>query len=163
MIYIAHRANINGSNPSKENHPDYISQALNLGFDVEIDVWYIGDKFILGHDSPQYEVKEHYLHNKHFWLHAKNLETISKLNEMSKNIYINCFYHNNDSCTLTSKGWIWTYPGNKIYNNTAIVVMPEIIKTDYNWFNAGGICSDYIAAYKGNWDFKPSFENKKNI
>ena len=54
MILISHRGNIMGPNPEQENHPDYIREALNIGYDVEIDVWYT-DKFMLGHDKPQYE------------------------------------------------------------------------------------------------------------
>ena len=56
MRLIAHRGNITGPDPSRENHPDYIRQAIDLGYNVEIDVWRIGGKFILGHDEPQYEI-----------------------------------------------------------------------------------------------------------
>jgi hypothetical protein len=52
MKLIAHRGNINGSNPEKENHPDYINEAIKLGHNVEIDVWFINNKFYLGHDDP---------------------------------------------------------------------------------------------------------------
>ena len=38
-IWIAHRGNTRGPNPEKENQPEYILQAINEGFDVEIDVW----------------------------------------------------------------------------------------------------------------------------
>ena len=37
--WIAHRGNTRGPKPEKENDPEYILQAINEGFDVEIDVW----------------------------------------------------------------------------------------------------------------------------
>ena len=41
MKFISHRGNINGKNESMENHPLAIQTALNAGFDVEIDVWFV--------------------------------------------------------------------------------------------------------------------------
>ena len=38
MFLISHRGNINGINNKKENDPDYINRAIELGYDVEIDV-----------------------------------------------------------------------------------------------------------------------------
>jgi len=38
MYYISHRGNLSGSQPEFENKPAYIVEALNKGFDVEIDV-----------------------------------------------------------------------------------------------------------------------------
>jgi hypothetical protein len=52
MILISHRGNLNGPNPERENHPDYIWEALRAGFEVEIDVWWVEGKFKLGHDEP---------------------------------------------------------------------------------------------------------------
>ena len=40
MKLIAHRGNIDGPNPSKENHPEYIESAIVDGYDVEIDLRY---------------------------------------------------------------------------------------------------------------------------
>ena len=44
MYYISHRGNLKGSKPEYENHPNYIKKALSMGYDVEIDVWYISCK-----------------------------------------------------------------------------------------------------------------------
>ena len=47
ITYIAHRGNIDG--PSEmENHPDHIAKALDLGFDVEVDVRIIDGRDVLG-------------------------------------------------------------------------------------------------------------------
>ena len=51
MILISHRGNTNGVNHEKENSISYIEDALNLGFDVEVDVWYHEDNFYLRHDE----------------------------------------------------------------------------------------------------------------
>jgi hypothetical protein len=144
MIKIAHRGNIDGPNPDKENHPDYLQAALDLGYDVEVDVWLIDGKYILGHDGPQYEVPVSFIYNKYFWLHAKNIPAISSLN-LNGN-YINCFFHDVDDCVLTSGGWIWTYPGKTIIGPRAIAVMPERVP-DWDISKACGICSDYPNKY----------------
>ena len=56
MILISHRGNVDGIYPEMENNPIYINKALNSGYDVEIDVWCIDNRWYLGHDSPQYEI-----------------------------------------------------------------------------------------------------------
>lgn len=146
LINIAHRGNTNGPNPDKENHPDYIKEALYSGFDVEIDVWVIDGKFILGHDKPQYEVKEEFILNDQLWHHAKNIEAISILNSLKPNYLINCFFHNIDDCTLTSGGWIWTYPGKPILCTSAIAVMPEKFP-EWDISKAGGVCTDFTIKF----------------
>jgi len=143
MKIISHRGNITGSNKKLENNPEFIIESLNLGFDVEIDVWYINDKLFLGHDLPQYPVLKTFLQNKSFWCHAKNIEA---LNFMLKND-IHCFWHQEDRHTLTSKGYIWTYPNNELTENS-ICVMPEIQNISFKKNNIFGICTDYPILYK---------------
>ena len=140
MILISHRGNLNGKNPSKENSIEYITNALHLGFDVEVDVWSINNKLFLGHDEPQYETNIDFLNNTKLWCHAKNLEALEKL--LSEKIH--CFWHQNDDYTLTSRNIIWAYPG-KILNKNSICVMPESagIK-DIKNLDCLGICSDFI-------------------
>ena len=79
MIYIAHRGNLNGPNKQEENKLEYIIKALNEGYHVEIDVWYLEGTFFLGHDSPDYKIEEDFLKNKKFYCHAKNLNALLKL------------------------------------------------------------------------------------
>lgn len=146
-LLIAHRGNILGPNPDRENSPDYIKEALDQGYHVEIDVWKIDDKFVLGHDKPQYEVKAKYLNNKYFWLHAKNIEAVSYLNAQSViSNFINCFYHDTDDCVLTSQKWLWVYPGRLIVGPRAIAVMPERVD-GWDISKATGVCSDYPNNY----------------
>ena len=59
----------------------------------------------------------------------------------------NYFLHNVDLYTITSHGWIWDYPNNRIDAGTkSIEVLPQIHETDTNLFS--GICSDVIGNYK---------------
>lgn len=148
MIKIAHRGNVDGPNPPKENHPDYLMKALDLGYDAEVDVWLIDGKFILGHDGPQYEVPFHFIHNNRFWIHAKNIPAISDLNGLVGTIFtsLNFFFHDVDDCVLTSCGWIWTYPGKSIIGPRAVAVMPERAP-GWDISKASAICSDFLNKY----------------
>lgn len=141
MILISHRGNLNGINREKENSPEYINKALSHGFHVEIDVWYKDNKWYLGHDEPQYEVDLEYLKNDRFWCHAKNIDA---LYFMWRNM-IHCFWHQEDDVTLTSKGYMWTYPGKQL-TEQSICVLPE--KNNQIPKKALGICSDFVLYYK---------------
>lgn len=140
MFLISHRGNINGREPNKENSIDYILKAIDLGYNVEIDVWFVNNSFYLGHDKPQYKVNHDFLINEKLWCHAKN---INALIEMSK-YCIHYFWHDKDDFTLTSKNYIWAYPSRNTNKNT-IIVLPEI--HNVNLFECKGVCSDYIIRY----------------
>ena len=47
MKIISHRGNLNGENPNLENTKQYIDTAMNEGFDVEVDLWNIDNKYYL--------------------------------------------------------------------------------------------------------------------
>ena len=141
MILISHRGNINGPIIDRENSPKYINEALDLGFNVEVDVWYENNTFYLGHDNPKYQVDAKYLNNKNFWCHAKNIEAMEALDKIN-GIF---FWHQNDDVVLTSNGYFWTYPGKKLLKNS-ICVLPE--NSNIKNFNCSGICSDFIKNYK---------------
>lgn len=162
MKFISHRGNINGPNPDKENHPDYILATLKSGYDVEIDVWIIDKKIVLGHDKPQYEYLNltkykdnvfvdyltiHYGYPS-LWTHCKNFEALNKLPQ-----YMNKFYHDHDDFTLTSQNFIWTYPNNLPLGKKSIAVMPEKVP-GWDLSKAYGICSDYVEEYKKDLNFK---------
>lgn len=144
MKFISHRGNIDGIKKSEENNPNKIDFCLRTGYDVEVDVWYINDKFYLGHDEPQYEIKIDYLINEKLWCHAKNKDSLEIL--LKNNIH--CFWHQNDGYTLTSKGIIWVYPNIELPTNS-VAVMPEIANYSlYHLSKCYGICSDNIKYYK---------------
>jgi len=145
VIYIAHRGNTQGPNPDKENHPDYLRDALRKGYDVELDVWFIGGKYVLGHDKPQYEVADYFFDNPHMWCHAKDIATMTSL--LDPGFLINAFYHETDACTLTTQKWIWTYPGRPVPGWRSIAVMPERVP-GWDISLAGGICTDTPIKYQ---------------
>lgn len=140
MILISHRGNIKGKQPKLENNPTYIDLAIKKGYNVEVDVWY-DNGFYLGHDFPQYEISFNYLINDKLWCHAKNIEAIIEM----KKYPIHYFWHQEDDITLTSKEYIWAYPGKQPIKNS-IAVMPELYNDDIS--KCIGICSDNIKKYK---------------
>jgi len=142
MILISHRGNINGREPEKENHPEYINAALAQGYDVEIDVWYVDGLFYLGHDEPVYNVPLSYLEKNGLWCHCKNLACLSRFYHTN----INYFWHQTDDATLTSKKFVWTYPNKELFPNS-IAVLPETTSW-VNFDKCVGICSDVIYLYK---------------
>lgn len=142
MIYISHRGNLAGPKTDSENRPEYIQNAITAGYDVEIDVWFKNNKFYLGHDEPQYNIENNFLLKKEVWCHAKNLEALTEM----KKIGSHYFWHENDQFTLTSKGYIWTYPGNELSYNSICVLPEKDLKK--KTLECAGVCSDFIKRYK---------------
>ena len=143
MKLIAHKGNINGPDPSKENTPEQIEWCIDNGYDVEIDIRYNpdNDKFYLGHDEHQHEVNWWWLAGKsaHLWIHCKDLTTLHEFTANTSGY--NYFWHQGDDYTLTSQGQIWASSGKPYKNDTVIVVEnPEDVK-EYDCY---GICSDYV-------------------
>jgi hypothetical protein len=143
MKLISHRGNINGKIIEAENRPDYIDDTIRLGYDVEIDLWVVDGKIYLGHDSFQYEINDEWLNERidKLWIHCKNVESLNWI----KNTSLHYFWHENDTLTLTSKNYIWVYPGKQSIVGS-IAVMPEIFNDDVS--SCLGVCSDFIQNYK---------------
>lgn len=149
MKIIAHRGNIDGPNPLTENHPETIDNAIDMGFDVEIDIRYdpFDDQFYLGHDDPQYVVTTYWLAQRmeNIWIHCKNIDALYHF--VTKTGGYNYFWHQTDDFTLTSKNYIWTYPGQP-YTSSSVIVMPELSIKEENFdeliaYNCYGVCTDY--------------------
>jgi len=143
MIYISHRGNISGPNEKLENKIEYVQNALDKGYEVEVDVRFENDKFFLGHDVNQFEVNENFLLNKKIWCHAKTKDALLALEKIKAHY----FWHQEDDYTITSKGFVWTYPGKSLLTSS-ICVLPEV--ANYKEINCLGICSDYIERYKND-------------
>jgi hypothetical protein len=142
MKLIAHRGNIWGKT-GNENNPNYITEALTRGYDVEIDVWHVLGEYYLGHDDPQFKISEQFLKTDGLWCHAKNPEA---LRNMLINPEIHCFWHEQDDYTITSRGKIWIYPNKQILEGGIIVLTGD---TDLpNFIGLGGVCSDYVGKFK---------------
>ena len=141
---IAHRGNIDGPNPEFENQPQYILDAISLGYDCEIDVRYINNEYFLGHDNPDYKIDLDFLltFSEKIWIHCKNFDAFDKLIQIPK---LNIFWHQDDNYTLTSHKYIWAYP-NMQTTERCIILMPE-------WHNfvigeGYGVCTDYVEKIK---------------
>jgi len=143
MIKIAHRGNTQGPNPEKENSPAYILDSIDKGFDCEIDLWRINNSLFLGHDGPEYEINEAFLFGStsKLWIHCKNLDALHF--SLEHRDVFNSFWHQNDAHTLTSHGYIWTYPGQAITSKSILVdLKPEALsRVKLGLF---GLCADYL-------------------
>ena len=142
MKIISHRAKFNGSSLS-ENSVKAINKSLDIGYEVEVDV--LGNKegyLALGHDKPEEKISKTYLSNPKIWVHAKNQYALEVLHGTD----INYFYHDNDSFTVTSKGFNWVHINSFSTINNAIYCaftieqlnkLQEIIKCPM------GVCTDF--------------------
>lgn len=140
MKIISHRGNLNGPHSVIENHPDSISLAIHMGFDVELDVWLKYGRIFAGHDEPQFLLEDSFIKSIHgkAWFHCKNFEALDYFSNYEQKL--NYFWHDQDQYTITSLGYIWAYPGN-VVNNKSIAVLPELYATKIS--NAFGVCTDY--------------------
>ena len=144
MRLISHRGNLNGPNKERENHPDYIWEALQAGFEVEIDVWWVNGKFILGHDEPQYKIDHNWLDKRrnYLWLHCKNIEAAKEC------WAYHSFCHSSDPFTYTSTGKIWLHDLEQTFDDATIIPlldweMVDSFKTHIKNEVPYGICTDY--------------------
>jgi len=137
MKFISHRGNLKGPS-TYENTRKQITKVLKGGVDCEIDVRFLDNKFLLGHDHPIEEVSLEFLKTKNLWVHCKNLDCLKILSTTN----INCFAHENDSYVLTSHNYIWTFYGEEVTERSVIVDLNKNWSTmDYNCY---GVCSDYM-------------------
>jgi len=140
MKLISHRGNINGIHPIYENRPEYINSAINSGYDVEIDVWRINGDLYLGHDAPTYPINQNYLMNNRLLCHAKNSNSLSFMLKFRE---IHCFWHQEDTYTLTSRAIPVVYPNCEPIENSIVMVREiqtyfELLRNDRIY----GICFD---------------------
>jgi len=142
MRFISHRGNLNG--PSEfENRPEYIDNAINKMYDVEVDIWFSEHQFYLGHDKGQYAIPTKFLIDRYYylWCHAK---TPQALNELIA-IGMHCFGNSDDPFVMTSRGYIWSW--NCIEQTSrSVCVMPE--KSRCMWDKSYGVCSDLVETFK---------------
>ena len=87
-----------------------------------------------------------YRHIDKLWCHAKTPLTLAMLIDLQ----MHCFFHVEDDVTLTSKNFIWTFPGESLTNRSIAVFdsrntysMKRLKKV-----SVAGICSDYIDDFR---------------
>lgn len=142
MIKIAHRGHFNGPNEFSENNPTDLIAAIASGFDIEVDIRMNNFGIFLGHDEMKHEIDEDFIKDikDHAWFHCKNIAALGYFTNVMPDAKF--FWHENDEYTLTSNGYIWTYP-EKVFTNKSIVVVKG--KVDLGIYEgAYGVCSDYL-------------------
>ena len=130
MQLIAHRGNIDGPIIDKENHPSYIDRAIELGYDVEIDIRYISNMFYLGHDRADYPVTSNWILNRkqHLWIHCKNLESAYQIKKLDSTIRFFC--HTNDHYVIVNPDYLWVHDLESDLQDNCIVPLMGIKDLD---------------------------------
>ena len=143
MRRIAHRGNIIGPNSEMENRPNYIDEAIMMGFDCEIDLWMEQGDLFLGHDSGTYQIEPHFLFDRkdYLWVHCKNFAALDWATKTHG--LINAFWHDSDTYAVTTKHNIWTIKGNTTGDTTVWVDNSKTALMDLP-SSLYGICGDYI-------------------
>lgn len=138
MNKIAHRGNYAGIDAERENTIAYLREALEAGYYIECDVQTVDGEMFFGHDEPQEPVSYEILMNARTICHAKDISALIQLHYLNAH----CFWHQEDTVTITSKGYIWCYPGihpkypDAIWLDLAGMSLPEDTSGIF------GICSD---------------------
>lgn len=148
MLLIAHRGNCSGLNPERENTHDYIDEAIERGYDVEIDLWSWNDALWLGHDEPQYEVNGSWLDDRKdkLWIHCKNFKAMNLL--VSSDLRM--FFHEKESYTIINgtPSLIWAHDLSELSCKCIIPLlsMEDIVNNMQiaDSESCYGICSDYV-------------------
>ena len=84
----------------------------------------------------------------YLWIHAKDIQALHSLTQQASSF--NVFWHQDDFYTITTKGFIWTYPGHTLTPDS-ICVMPERFEGLYSkdeLTSCSGVCTDFIEKYK---------------
>lgn len=150
MKLISHRGNVSSVQTERENTKEYIDEAIDEGFDVEIDVWKLSnydDVLWLGHDKSEQEIDLDWLSDRrnNLWVHAKNFMALEYLLKND----IKVFYHQKEEHVVignTTK--IWSH---NITEAGGSSIIPLLSKEDIDKCTSRrfyGICSDYVQCLK---------------
>ena len=147
MILISHRGNIDSIIIKRENTQSYIQEAIDLGYDVEVDVWYMDNTFWLGHDTLQYEVGIDWLLDRKdkLWVHCKNFEALTELVDTELRV----FYHKEEDYTIISDKHIWAHNLKNIDDKCIIPLLSKTELKTWKSVDVHGVCSDYIGTWNG--------------
>jgi len=143
---ISHRGNLHGPRTCNENSPESVEFALIQGFECEIDIWFDENhNLLLGHDLGIYPISIPWIveRSNKLWIHCKNLPALIYFQNLESNL--NYFWHENDRFTLTSLGYIWSYP-DYIIHKDSISVLPEKyfdLSKSASLPIAQGFCTDF--------------------
>lgn len=158
---IAHRGNIDGPHPELENAPGYLEDAVNHGFDIEVDVRILSDGYnapvpsnpdwldydlFLGHDRPIWRMQQPGIarfiekYGGVCWFHAKDPFTFRqfRLHPLRPRV----FFHDRDLITAVSNSdYLWGLPeAGGIHD--LIVMNADAVRFPENGLVAG-LCTDW--------------------
>lgn len=145
-LFIAHRGNTSGAQPSFENKIEYLYHALDQNYGIEVDVREHNGKLYFGHDEPQEEINWDILTNKHSFVHLKNQGAVELL--FDRLDIMNMFWHDDDKMTFTTYGNIWCYPN--VFVNHSSAIWLELGDTSFDSIPTTiyGVCADKIKDWK---------------
>jgi len=142
MKIYSHRGNLSGKD-SQENEPAFIKQCLAGGFHVEIDLWFIDNKYFLGHDEPTYRIDIDEFDHEEVIFHLKtpHLPLLRRAD---------AFAIENDPYVLTLRGLLWMNYG-QTPGVRSVMCSPELVghSLGVEAFvrtiagRAAGLCTDY--------------------
>lgn len=147
MILISHRGNVDNIQPKRENTKEYILEAIDRGFYVEIDIWMKNGSLFLGHDSPENEVSVDWLNkfSDKLFIHSKNYSAFCYF--MYENaIPIPTFYHTiEDHVVIGNTKLVWSHNLEECNERSVIPLLDkESIKQIDRYPNVYGVCSDFV-------------------
>jgi len=133
MILISNYGNVNGTNHN-QNTPDYVENAIRMGYNCRIDVMYTDQLYINNYPiTLDFILKYH----KKLWICCINIEALKYLLEFE------CFHIWYKDEMLTNYGFIW---GSPVSTKKAIYVINSIESIKNIQITCGhAICSDYIS------------------
>ena len=147
MILISHRGNVDSIQSERENTKEYILEAIERGFYVEIDVWMKNGSLFLGHDNPENEVSVDWLNrfgNKLF-IHSKNYSAFCYF-MYENSVSIPTFYHTiEDHVIIGNTNLVWSHNLKECNERSIIPLLDkESIKEINKYSNVYGVCSDFV-------------------
>jgi len=133
MILISNYGNVNRTNHN-QNTPDYVENAIRMGYNCRIDVMYTDQLYINNYPiTLDFILKYH----KKLWICCINIEALKYLLEFE------CFHIWYKDEMLTNYGFIW---GSPVSTKKAIYVINSIESIKNIQITCGhAICSDYIS------------------
>lgn len=154
---ISHRGNLNGPNPDYENKCSYIEDAIQGGYQVEVDLWVnepkddSGYQIYLSHDQPTFKDRTsiEWLLKYQFELliHCKNKEAVEYAMKFLDGEW---FSHDQDRWAGTSESHLICYgqESDIIDDDLVILMMPEHHNIKNFPKNIYAICTDLVRDYE---------------
>lgn len=147
MRVIAHRGNLTGPDPEKENTWAAVRKCARLDIDAEIDFWVKDNRLCMGHDENNLEQVSLYQFRElkiNIYAHCKNLDALQFLGQNTPGNMIP-FSHDVDDFVALRNGEIWAHPNylKNIKDKTMVIAMTwgEPVKEELLGF--AGVCTDW--------------------